>query len=568
MATNLVVNFIGKNNLSKTTAVMTKDLKAFQTRVKSVGSSLDKAFAGVGLTLGVAALANGLKNATKAASDDRKGQGLLAQALQKTVGATSQAIAGAEAYVKKTQLQTSVLDDELRPALSTAVLATGSLATGQRILDAALDISARTGKDLGSVTGALSKAFNGNAGALQKLVPGLKLTGDVIADVEAGFGGAAEAAANLDPYKRLEVAFAEIQEQIGKALLPALEEFTAYIVSPDGQKNIKQIVNLFVAFGKGVVDVTKLLIDNANTVKAIVAALIVLRVGWSASTSLVALYTAVTGKAVAATKLLKYALITTGVGALVVLVASLASGWIEAGEAKDSYMEDPFAGSGDFTISDWAKKNKDTLIPDFSDEWLRLGYESYGAYLQGAYEASLVETEKKNKIKEETKKVAEEIKKALESKIADLKKTAEKFRDAFGLAFGTFGEDENSVFNVDVIINKLKRVVTAAKGFADNIKKLRKAGADESVISEIVGMGPAQGNIVAKGLLGSGKLAEYLTLRKSLYGTGAQVGSEAALSTQNTYEININKSVISASDIIREIKLYEKKTGSKFLVGN
>ena len=108
----------------------------------------------------------------------------------------------------------------------------------------------------------------------------------------------------------------------------------------------------------------------------------------------------------------------------------------------------------------------------------------------------------------------------------------------------------------------------AAKGFAGNIARLRKAGADESVISEIVGMGPAQGNIVAKGLLGSGKLSEYLNLRKGLYNTGASVGAEASMGTQNTYEINITKAVISASDIIREIKAYEKKTGTKYLVKN
>ena len=89
MATNLVVNFIGKNNLSKTTAVMTRDLKNLQTKVNSVGKSLNSAFAAVGLTLGVTALSNGLKNATKAASDDRKSQGLLANALQNTVGATA-----------------------------------------------------------------------------------------------------------------------------------------------------------------------------------------------------------------------------------------------------------------------------------------------------------------------------------------------------------------------------------------------------------------------------------------------------------------------------------------------
>jgi hypothetical protein len=67
--------------------------------------------------------------------------------------------------------------------------------------------------------------------------------------------------------------------------------------------------------------------------------------------------------------------------------------------------------------------------------------------------------------------------------------------------------------------------------------------------------------------LSSGKLGEILKLRGSLYNTGAQADVQKALTGNATYEININKSVVSASDIIREIKLLEKKTGRKYLVG-
>jgi hypothetical protein len=164
-------------------------------------------------------------------------------------------------------------------------------------------------------------------------------------------------------------------------------------------------------------------------------------------------------------------------------------------------------------------------------------------------------------------KAAEAVKKVLQDKMAGIKRVAENFRDAIGLAFGTFGKDENSVFNVDVVINKLKRLVEAAKGFAGNLSKLRKAGADESVISELVAMGPAQGNIVAKGLLSSGKLSQYLNLRGSLYDTGASAGSQVALAGEATYNIKLEGTNVKASDIIREIQSYEKKTGRKYLVG-
>jgi hypothetical protein len=168
---------------------------------------------------------------------------------------------------------------------------------------------------------------------------------------------------------------------------------------------------------------------------------------------------------------------------------------------------------------------------------------------------------------QQIKASGKKIKSAIESSIDDIKKSAESFRDSVGLAFGTFGEDENSVFNVDVLIAKMKRVVAASKGFAQNLAKLRKQGADQSLIGELTAMGPAQGNIVAQGLLSSGKLGEILKLRGSLYNTGAQVNAQQAMAGNATYEININKAVISASDIIREIKLLEKKSGRKYLVG-
>jgi hypothetical protein len=540
MATNLVVNFIGKNNLSKTTAVMSRDLKNFGRVADNVGKTLNRSLGALGVGIGLTALTNGLKNATKAASDDRKSQGLLAQALKNTVGATSQAIAGAESYIKKTQLQTAVLDDELRPALATAVRATGSLAGGQRLLDTALNVSAGTGKDLGAVTNAISKAYNGNTGALKKLLPSIKDGSDFMKQLDTQFKGAAKTAADLDPYKRLEVIFADIQETIGTQLLPALEEFSAYLVSPEGQRNLKQIVGLFVSMGKAIAEVIKFLIQHIDLVKAIVAGLVVLRTGWGLALIAVKLYETGVIKATTATKALKYALVSTGIGAVIAVLASLAAGWIEASEAQDTY--DPAMPPP--TI--------DYRIPDM-----------YGNIITDP----AIIAERATNTANAAKDAADKIKRALQEKLAGIKKTAETFRDSIGLAFGTFGKDENSVFNVDVIIQKLKRVVEAAKGFAQNIARLRKAGADESVISEIVGMGPAQGNIVAKGLLSSGKLGEYLKLRGSLYDTGAQAGVQQAMSGDATYNIKLEGTNVKASDIIREIRILEKKTGRKYLLG-
>jgi hypothetical protein len=521
MAQNLVVNFIGNNKLDKTAVAANASLRKFERTAKQVGANVNRSLGALGLGLGIATLTNELKKATKAASDDRKAQGLLALALQKTVGANAEAIAGAEQYIAKTQLQTAVLDDALRPALAQAVRATGSLTAGQRVLDIALDVSAEKGKDLGSVTKALSLAFNGNANQLRRLIPGLDTTGDVIGRVEEGFQGAAEKAANLDPYKRLEVIFAEIQETVGIALLPALEDFSEYLASPKGQENVQQLVDGFVKMGEAIAAGTKFLIENIDLIKVAVIELAILRTGWGLATGIVGLYTSGVIAATTATKLLRTALITTGLGALLV----------GAGFLVESLIPD-----------EAETQNKQIPKPITTD--------APGTSRTGATISKI-------------KAAGKAVNTALQDQIKRIQGTAEKFRDSIGLAFGTFGDDENSVFNVDVVINKMRRIVNAARGFAGNLAKLRKAGADESVISEIVGMGPAQGNVVAKGLLGSGRLSEYLKLRGSLYNTGMQAGTQEAIATTSNYEININKANVSAEDIIRAITQYEKKSGKK-----
>jgi hypothetical protein len=582
MAVDLLVNFIGKNHLSKTTAVASRDLKKLGNTAKSVGNTINKSLGAVGLGIGFAALANGLKNATKAASDDRKSQGLLANALEKTVGATSQAIAGAENYIRTTQLSTAVLDDELRPALASTVRATGSLSKGQRLLDIALDISAETGKDLGSVTGSLSKAYGGNLGALKRLVPGIQLTADWMGQLETLYEGTAEKAANLDPYKRLEAVFADLQEEIGMALLPALEQFTEYLTTSEGQKNIREIVDGFVAVGKAVGVVIEFLIKNADAIKAVVTSILFLKGTWELTTLAVKAYYIMTGNAVKATKLLRTAMITTGIGAVVVLLAQLAEGWLNADSAQEEYFADPTAASGDFTIAEWAEKNKDKLIPDWSDEWLQLGYDSYGAYLQGMYEAAMANDakqaaidernatltkERRDKAVRDAKETADKIRAALNSKIEQMKTTAENFRDAVNLSFGLFGNDEYSVFNVDVFKAKLQRMVNAAKGFAANLARIAKIPNSQPIVDQLIAMGPVEGNIAARALLASGDLSEIVGLQASLYNTGTQAGARQATMGNATYEININKAVISAADIIREIRLLEKRTGRKYLVG-
>lgn len=185
--------------------------------------------AGIALVaLGVAAF-----DAAKGAMADEAAQEKLARTLDKTTKSTDAQIRANEDFISTTSRATAVADDDLRPALATLAIATGSLRTAQEGLGLALDIAAATGKPLATVSSALAKAYTGQMGALKKLDPSMKNLADSGAGVDVmmgklkdKFGGDASAAANTAEgrMKGLTIALDETKEAVGAALLPAIEK--------------------------------------------------------------------------------------------------------------------------------------------------------------------------------------------------------------------------------------------------------------------------------------------------------------------------------------------------------
>jgi hypothetical protein len=539
MSQNLVVNFIGENKLSKTTAVVSRDLKNLGRTGENVGRSLNKALGAFGLALGVQQLSKVLKESAKAAVEDSKSKELLALSLRNTIGATKATTDAADKWISKTQLATSVLDSQLRPALAQTVASTGSLAGGQKLLNLALNVSAYAQKDLGAVTKALTKAQNGQYTGLNRLGLGTKFTAGWFEQLTKQTKGAAEAAANADPFQRLSIIFDEIKETIGYALLPYLQEMANYLASPAGQRELKKVVRQFVLLAKAVGQVIGWLTKHAELVRQVIVLLVSMKIAWGLVTFAVNAYTVATKLGITSTKALKLAIAATGIGLLIVAVAELATAWMDAADSSRTYREQNanFYGTKVIYTPDEIQKRSDKA---FADRWIAMG----------AFFAAKVKTG------------SDKVQDALDEANKNIKKTAESFRDSVGLAFGTFGKDENSVFNVDYVIAKLRRMVDAARGFKDNLDKLTKAGAGADVKAELIAMGPAQGNIVAKGLLSSGRLSEYLGLRGSLYSTGMGVGGVQA--GEATYNINVNKANMSAEEIIRVIRAYEKTNRRRY----
>jgi hypothetical protein len=252
-------------------------------------------------------------DAVKAFMEDDKAAQLLATSLQNTTGATDSQIASVEKFITKTSIAAAVADDELRPALDKLVRGTGDVTKAQDLLSLALDISAGTGKDLGAVSDALSKAFNGTLGPLKKLDPALAsliengaTTDEVFAALGKTFSGAASTSANTasGKMKSFSIQMGEFKESVGAAvfpivdkLLPAFQAVANFI-----QNNTGLVVAFGVVFAG--LAVTILAVNTAMKAYAAIQAIVnVATIALTAST---------------------YALwIATGVAVIIAIVAAL-----------------------------------------------------------------------------------------------------------------------------------------------------------------------------------------------------------------------------------------------------
>ncbi len=260
------------------------DFKRLETNGEKAAFAIKKAALPAAAALGGLAVAG--FSAVKAFAEDDAAAEKLATTITNVTGATDKQIASVEDFISKTSIAAAVSDDELRPALDSLVRGTGDVAQAQDLLGLALDISAGTGKDLGLVSDALSKAYNGNFAALKKLDPALAGLIAEGADADTVFGrlagtfqGQASKQANTTAgkFKGMSIALEETKEAIGAALLPIVEKLLPKLQAMGQfvQRNTGLIVTIGLVIGTLAAGILAL---NAgltiyNTVQAVTAAL-------------------------------------------------------------------------------------------------------------------------------------------------------------------------------------------------------------------------------------------------------------------------------------------------------
>jgi hypothetical protein len=207
-----------------------KAFKQAETSTEKLTKNVKRLAASIGLAYSGTRVLAFAKASVKAAAADQKAQQQLALAL-KNVGLERDA-ASAEAFIQRLQSEFGIVDDLLRPAYQSLAIATRDTVESQRLLNLALDVSAATGKDLGSVTSALSRAYLGNNTALTRLGVGIskadlktKSFYDVTTQLADTFKGSATAAAATfqGSMDKLAVASANVQEIIGTGIIDALK---------------------------------------------------------------------------------------------------------------------------------------------------------------------------------------------------------------------------------------------------------------------------------------------------------------------------------------------------------
>jgi hypothetical protein len=264
------------DNLQKGLAKADNEIQGFGQKVGEFGKKVAAAFA-VAAAAAVAYAGKLAVDGVKSAIEDEQAQLRLAAALKTATGATNAQITATEDYIRKTQLATGITDNELRASFQRLSVSTKDVTRSQDLLNLAIDISKGTGKELGTVVEALSKAYEGQDTRLVRLGIGITQADAKAMDFTETtkaltnlYGGAA--AANAETFQgridRLKQAFAEAQEEIGYRLLPFVEKFVDLIVNqvvPRLQEfaayfdPIKQAIKdnqeAFDAFGRFITDV-------------------------------------------------------------------------------------------------------------------------------------------------------------------------------------------------------------------------------------------------------------------------------------------------------------------------
>lgn len=292
-------------NLGLDSASFIKGTKNAQGSMKSMAANMAKI--GAGLTASLTTTFVGLgKIAIDGAVAQRQAVAQVESALSSMGNASGKASAELVKMTDALEMKSLFDADVILKQVTANLLTFGNVAGEQfdRAQQAAVDMATRLGGEPQAAAIMLGKALNdpvkgitaltrvgvqfteqqkAQIGAMQDAGDTAGAQGIILAEVEKQFAGAAEAAANADPYRQMQVALGQLGDVVGEILLPFLTTMTGALTG---------LLASFVALDPG----TQSMIVGIGAVAAVIGpALLVLAGMASGFSALVALGPVVAG---------------------------------------------------------------------------------------------------------------------------------------------------------------------------------------------------------------------------------------------------------------------------------
>jgi hypothetical protein len=393
-----------------------------------------------------------------------------------------------------------------------------------------------------------------------------------------------------------------IGEEATMAVMPALtmmiEELRELIpvIGPQLKQAIESVD--WKALVTTFVDFTTFLIENAEAIGIVVAAMFALdtmvklvniaialqKVAMVLHTGVMAIFTTTVGTATGALKLFRAALVTTGIGAIIVGLGFVAEAMMNASGATDEASESVAAFGGQVGITaDQVDRLRDAqravptfTMPSFTPS---VGGGRANTAAQAAAEAA---ARAAAEAAAEAARRAEEARRREEERLEKRRAAYQSFADSVKSIFGQIRESILSSFNlpklgssVNAITRNIAKLLERTKGFAKSITQLSGLGLNSALLQQVIQAGPMAGSQLASAIVGGGSAfisqlnqayGEFDTLARGV----AQVGTERAFQNQevinNYYQIEVSGGVGSGPSIgkaiVDAIKSYERTSGA------
>jgi hypothetical protein len=322
MSLVLNVEILGEfRKLTQATQGAESNLKGLQDKVGSIASGIGRAVGGLAIALGFTGIVSGLKDAV-AAAEEAKVANERIDAIAKSMDLfgvnTDQVSSRIKEFADQQELLVGV-DAEVIKATQAKLLTFKEIALTADTMGGAFDRATILAQDLaaagfGEATAnatQLGKALNDPIEGIsalsrvgltftedqKRVIESLQNTGDIagaqaiiLAELERQVGGTA--AATVTDTKKMEIAFGQVSEQIGTALLPLLEQFTTWLTSPEGQETLDLAV-------QGITDIIDEFIalvgwinENKDWLVPLVAGITAITAAWKVAIATVGLYRA------------------------------------------------------------------------------------------------------------------------------------------------------------------------------------------------------------------------------------------------------------------------------------